>query len=278
MGNLRLITTETFGNVDCNFYRNMNDDILLTREQIGTALEYSNPRKAINKIHSRHKGRLGDLSFVSKLTTTDDKQYNTMLYTERGVMEICRWSRQPKANQFMDWAWDVIDKYRRNELQPQINMTPITEMVASLTKSISTLTTNITEMQQDIQDLKYSQKNQFVTEQRYPSAWYKRMSPKFKMLEEYFNCKRRELYANLYKELEDTYNVDISQIHEDYCYKNHLRKDECYPMDAIEHNDRLRNALGALVNDTLVRCGLSTEDEARNFKRHTIFDDIPKAI
>ncbi len=29
----------------------MNDDILLTREQIGTALEYADPSKAIRKIH-----------------------------------------------------------------------------------------------------------------------------------------------------------------------------------------------------------------------------------
>ena len=40
MTNLKLITTETFGNLSCNFYRNMNDDILLTREQIGIALDY----------------------------------------------------------------------------------------------------------------------------------------------------------------------------------------------------------------------------------------------
>ena len=33
--NLKLITTEKFGELDCSFYRNMNDDILLTREQIG---------------------------------------------------------------------------------------------------------------------------------------------------------------------------------------------------------------------------------------------------
>lgn len=34
MNNLKLITTENFGDLSCNFYRNMNDDILLTREQI----------------------------------------------------------------------------------------------------------------------------------------------------------------------------------------------------------------------------------------------------
>lgn len=31
MSNLKLITTENFGNLQYNFYRNMNDDILLTR-------------------------------------------------------------------------------------------------------------------------------------------------------------------------------------------------------------------------------------------------------
>lgn len=56
--NLKLITTETFGDLSCNFYRNMNDDILLTREQIETALENVNPSKAIQKIHLSHKERL----------------------------------------------------------------------------------------------------------------------------------------------------------------------------------------------------------------------------
>ena len=49
MSKLKLITTETFNNLPCNFYRNMNDDILLTREQIGQALEYADPMVAIGK-------------------------------------------------------------------------------------------------------------------------------------------------------------------------------------------------------------------------------------
>ena len=102
MTNLKLITTEKFGTIPCNFYRNMNDDILLTREQIGQALEYVDPRVAISKIHKKHKDRLDELSVVTKLVATDGKLYDTTLYTQRGIMEICRWSRQPKANQFMD--------------------------------------------------------------------------------------------------------------------------------------------------------------------------------
>ena len=45
--NLKLVTTEKFNGLDCNFYRNANDDILLTREQIGTATsDHKNPLKS----------------------------------------------------------------------------------------------------------------------------------------------------------------------------------------------------------------------------------------
>lgn len=81
MNNLKLITTETFGDLPCNFYRNMNDDVLLTREQIGTALEYSKPDVALSKIHNRHKDRLDTLSVVTKLVSTDGKEYDVTLYS-----------------------------------------------------------------------------------------------------------------------------------------------------------------------------------------------------
>ena len=156
MSNLKLITTENFGDLSCNFYRNMNDDILLTREQIGTALEYSYPDDALSKIHKRHKDRLDNLSVVVRLASTDGKEYDTTLYTQRGIMEICRWSNKPKANLFMDWVWDIVEKYRNNTLQAQIYMTPITSTITTLVESISTLTSNMTTMQQDIQELKQS--------------------------------------------------------------------------------------------------------------------------
>lgn len=276
MSNLKLITTENFGDLSCNFYRNMNDDILLTREQIGTALEYSYPDDALAKIHRRHKDRLNNLSVVAKLASTDGKEYDTILYTQRGVMEICRWSNKPKANLFMDWVWDIIEKYRNNELQPQIDMTPITSAIATLAKTMNTLVSNMNTMQQDIQELKQSQRNRYLLEKRYPSAWYKKIAPKYKLLQDYFDCTRKELYSSIYKELEDTYNIDINQIHEDYCYENHLLKDECYPMDAIEHNTKLRDALTLLIDTNLIKYGLQTEDQIRNFKRKTLFDREPK--
>ena len=40
MKNLELVTTENFGSVTCDFYRNVGNEIFMTREQIGEALEY----------------------------------------------------------------------------------------------------------------------------------------------------------------------------------------------------------------------------------------------
>ena len=275
MNTLKLITIENFGDLSCNFYRNMNDDILLTRKQIGTALEYTDPDKALSVIHKKHSDRLDELSVITKLVSTDGKEYDTMLYTQRGIMEICRWSRQPLANKFMDWVWDIVEKYRNNELRQQIDMTPIISAITTLTETMNTLVSNMTTMQQDIQDLKQSQRNRYLLENRYPSAWYKKMAPKYKLLQEYFDCSRKELYYSIYKELEDTYDIDINQIHEDYCYENHLLKDECYPMDAIEHDTRLRDALTLLINNSLVKYGLQTEEQVKHFKRETLFDREP---
>lgn len=267
--NLKLITTETFGDLPCNFYRNMNDDILLTREQIGQALEYKRPDDAIYRIHKRHQERLDNLS----ICLSDGLGHEIYYYNERGIMEICRWSNSNKANLFMDWVWDIIGKYRHNELQPDLK--PLTDTLSSITTTLTTLTQTMTTMQQDIEELKQSQQNRYLSEKQHPSAWYKKMAPKYKMLMEYFDCTRNELYSNIYKELEDTCDVDINQIYEDYCYGNHLCKDECYPMSAIEHDTRLREALTLLIDSSLVKYGLQTEEEIKHFKRKTLFDREP---
>lgn len=157
----------------------------------------------------------------------------------------------------------------------QTDLAPLVDMLSAMTQSITTLTNNMISMQQDIQELKQTQRNRYLLGNRYPSAWYKKIAPKYKMLMEYFDCSRNELYSSIYKELEDTYNVDINQIHEDYCYENHLLKDECYPMDAIEHNTNLREALTLLIDNSLVKYGLQTEEEIKNFKRKTLFDREP---
>lgn len=116
--NLALVRSEQFNGVTCDFYRD-NNDIWITREQIGQALEYSNPQKAVDNLHERNKERLDQFSVTLKLRATDGKQYNTRVYSAKGVYEICRWSRQPKADAFMDFVWNTLEAIRIGRFQTE---------------------------------------------------------------------------------------------------------------------------------------------------------------
>ena len=116
----------------------------MTREQVGKALEYADPQKAIDNVHSRNSDRLDVLSVPLKLRATDRKPYNTRVYTLRGVMEICRLSRQPKADKFMDFVWDVMEPlYNGNSVlaapDQQTAVMPETHRTASNTLGINFL-------------------------------------------------------------------------------------------------------------------------------------------
>ena len=80
-----------------------------TREQIGAALGYGLPWQAITNIHNRHKERFEGRSVQLKLSSTDGKTYETWAYNFKGVMEICRWSNQPKADEVMDELYDMAE-------------------------------------------------------------------------------------------------------------------------------------------------------------------------
>lgn len=91
-----LIETRNINNVlvDGFYYE---DEVWFSRNQIGSALEYADPQKAILLLHNRHKERLD------------------FLYSFKGVLEICRWSRQPKADMVMDALYDMAISIMRGE-------------------------------------------------------------------------------------------------------------------------------------------------------------------
>lgn len=133
---LTLAIQKPFGTLTCDFYKNDSGEFYMTREQVGKALEYADPQKAIDNVHSRNSDRLDVLSVPLKLRATDGKPYNTRVYTLRGVMEICRLSRQPKADKFMDFVWDVMESlYNGNSIlaapDQQTTVMPETHRTAS---------------------------------------------------------------------------------------------------------------------------------------------------
>lgn len=113
---LSLTVKEMFGQNEMDIYQNEEKEIFMTREQIGQALDYKEPRKAIHKIHERNIKRLNAFSAVTRLTTPQGIQ-ETFIYNEKGIYEIIRKSGQPKADAFYDWVYELLSKLRKNELQ-----------------------------------------------------------------------------------------------------------------------------------------------------------------
>ena len=138
--NLILIKSENFGQMHCDFWQNEHGDILMTREQIGTALEYAEPRIAVANIHNRNKVRFDKFSAVINLITPQRTKQETTLYTAKGIYEICRFSRQPKADAFMDWVWDIVEGIRTGKLTVTNKETSShTEKLTDITESLKTL-------------------------------------------------------------------------------------------------------------------------------------------
>lgn len=129
---MTVITSKPFGTLSMDVYEDNNHQYYMTREQIGAALEYSDPRIAIYKIHQRNVDRLDPLSSVTKLVTqvgNHTEERELFCYNLRGVMEICRFSRQPKADAFMDFCWDIMESLMRGD---SVLATP--QMDAALSK------------------------------------------------------------------------------------------------------------------------------------------------
>lgn len=287
--NLKLITTETFGTVPYNFYRSINNDVLLTREQIGQALEYKFPNKSIQNIHLKHLDRLDSLCLKTKLghhrsdgDLTKSEEQERVYYTERGVMEICRWSRQPKADQFMDWVWDVVEKYRNNELLDMQQILPVLNQLntslSSMTAELRTINTTFSAMNErfaslDARVTALEKTVPQLPQRRRYTYWSTKMFPKYQALMEYFGIsKNGDLYKQLYAEFSNLYpDIELNQIVDDYCYENKI--DSCYTLDAIERDKTVRILFEHMVDDLLDKYNLMS-DSTVFMKKKTIFDDV----
>ena len=117
---LQLLTTKTYNGIefDCYVEPNQTDKgaFWATRTQIGELLGYEHPATAIKNIHERNKDRLDRFSTQLKMSQVEGGrkvEREVTLYDFKGLLEICRYSNQPKANAIMDWLWEIADEIRR---------------------------------------------------------------------------------------------------------------------------------------------------------------------
>ena len=244
LNNVKLVTTKEFENNPCDFFANINDEYFITREQIGTALGYTNPVNAIKNIHMKHKERLDKFSTWLTLGYVEGDRYverERILYNRKGVMEICRWSRQPIADKFMDWCWDVIENLinEKNNKQPLANLEPHLAILLNENKYIKNKLNRLETMVSTLlPPTKHSQ-------------WKSDISKKIKEIASALGIADTEIksiYGNIYNKMRNDYGMDINNYIADYLLTH---KDITNPpaIDIVDTYSELKDLFEMIVNN-----------------------------
>ena len=87
---LELFKEEEFLGTRCDFYKDENNSIYMTRKQLGEVLQYKNADVSIRNMHNReqNKSRLDRFSIRTAVVRVEGNRQvtrDTVLYTERGI-------------------------------------------------------------------------------------------------------------------------------------------------------------------------------------------------
>lgn len=176
-----------------------------------------------------------------------------------------------KLLRYQDKCADVLASvFIDNSSVSAINLQPLVDAITTFSSSVIT-------MQQDIASIKLAQENiQKQIPKKHFSFWTTKMFPKYQLLMDYFSIREnKDLYKELYKEFHNMYpDIELNQVVDDYCYENKL--DNCYTLDAIEHDKSVRILFEAMVDGLLEKYELMSNSNP--VRQKTIFDDVVENI
>lgn len=282
MNNLKLVETDVFNEIaTCDFWGNINNEYLVTREQIGRALGYSNPANAIKNIHLKHKERLDKFSTQLTLGYVEGDRYverERILYNRKGIMEICRWSRQPLADKFMDWCWEIMDRLISNSLNTVtlsreeysmiINTVnevgQLNKVNEQLTRQLQIISAQNTTMQDKLSRM--WQKIMLIVPPAHYSSWKNKMSQKIvslaKILGYTNDDDRKSIYSDIYNMMRSDYDIDLDSYKENYL----LSQIDCKNVamiDVIDSDTALRDIFEEIVDRYIqIKSGLEVINNA----------------
>ena len=177
-----------------------------------------------------------------------------------------------KLELYQDKCADVLASvFIDNKTTDQITMQPILDTLNTFTKTVNDTLLSLNERMSKLEESQ-EQVKKSLPKKRF-SYWNSKMFPKYQLLMDYFEIptgKNGILYKELYKEFHNTYpDIEINQVVDDYCYDNGL--DNCFTLDAIEHDKTVRKLFESLVDGLLEKYDLLLEHVT--VKEKTIFDD-----
>ena len=282
MNNLKLVETDVFNEIaTCDFWGNANNEYLVTREQIGRALGYSNPANAIKNIHLKHKERLDKFSTQLTLGYVEGDRYverERILYNRKGIMEICRWSRQPLADKIMDWCWEIMDRLISNSLNTVtlsreeysmiINTVnevgQLNKVNEQLTRQLQIISAQNTTMQDKLSRM--WQKIMLIVPPAHYSSWKNKMSQKIvslaKILGYTNDDDRKSIYSDIYNMMRSDYDIDLDSYKENYL----LSQIDCKNVamiDVIDSDTALRDIFEEIVDRYIqIKSGMGVMNNA----------------
>jgi prophage antirepressor-like protein len=282
MNNLKLVETDVFNKIaTCDFWGNINNEYLVTREQIGRALGYSNPTKAIDNIHRKHRERIDKFSTTLTLGVLEGDRYverERILYNRKGIMEICRWSRQPLADKFMDWCWEIMDRLISNSLNTVtlsreeysmiINTVnevgQLNKVNEQLTRQLQIISAQNTTMQDKLSRM--WQKIMLIVPPAHYSSWKNKMSQKIvslaKILGYTNDDDRKSIYSDIYNMMRSDYDIDLDSYKENYL----LSQIDCKNVamiDVIDSDTALRDIFEEIVDRYIqIKSGMGVMNNA----------------
>ena len=267
MNNLKLVETDVFNEIaTCDFWGNANNEYLVTREQIGRALGYKNPTNAIKNIHLKHKERLDKFSTQLTLGYVEGDRYverERILYNRKGIMEICRWSRQPLADKFMDWCWEIMDRLISNSLnnvtlsREEYSMIvnavnevgQLNKVNEQLARQLQIISAQNTTMQDKLSRM--WQKIMLVVPPVHYSSWKNKMSQKIvslaKILGYTNDDDRKSIYSDIYSIMKSDYDIDLDSYKENYLLSQTDYKNVAM-IDVIDSDTALRDIFEEIVD------------------------------
>ena len=132
MNELKLIKSDYFGNVECDFY-GKGQEVYMTSEQLGECLGYSHARENINKIVSRND-YLRNKEFSTEVILTSveggrNVERKQRIFTEDGIYEVTMLAKTEKAKEFRSWVRTVLKALRSGKAK-LVGMTEYQQMMA----------------------------------------------------------------------------------------------------------------------------------------------------
>ena len=270
---------------------NATGEIYITINSVLKGIGFTNK----NQIRKRRDKMLNDIVLAKGIVnfyipSRSSAKNDTTLYDEKETycisqhklpLALAKINITPKMKQtqpelasklelYQDKCADVLASvFIEHKTTEEIIIQPILDTLNTFTKTVNDTLLSLNERMSKLEEAqlhvpKTLSKKKF-------SYWSSKMFPKYQLLMDYFGiAKNKDLYKQLYKEFHNMYpDIEINQVIDDYCYENKL--ENCFTLDAIEHDKTVRKLFEGMVDGLLQKYDLISENIT--VKEETIFDD-----